>query len=355
MKYLFALVFALCVSTFAYENLSPAQVHSRLVNGDRLQLLDVREISEYQAGHIAEPAGKPVLTPANMPLSSGVLQDNYDALPKDIDIIVYCRSGGRSASASAFLESKGFTRIFNMTSGFSGWSFESRTGGYGDGSGAWVDSGPMTIKCSQTPEAAWIEFQKSEHEQEAVYIELHKIDSAHAPFDSLPTPSNLYRINALNSFGLLIFNENFVDLNHLSFECFFVNSSADFKCSYYGSNGKWLDITDDTFYISEEIIIPGARLYKWILLESAVPSAVFVHDPVASFEVAQVYPNPFNSTLVIDAPADAIISIYDATGRFVTHVAQNRWMPAADIGSGVYFVRIQSKNKFIWKKVTFKK
>ena len=125
MKKLAIVLISLCltqpVSLLAYTNLTPEEVHQKLVNGDTLLLLDVREIDEYEEGHIAEPPGHLPLTPALMPWSSGILENYYYRLPTNMDIIVYCRSGGRSASASAFLESQDFTRIFNMTSGFSGW------------------------------------------------------------------------------------------------------------------------------------------------------------------------------------------------------------------------------------------
>lgn len=132
----------LCITffstSFGYTNLTPSQVHSRLVAGDTLLILDVREWSEYSSGHIAEPSGYLPLTQACMPWNSGVLSAEYGRFPADIDIIVYCASGGRSAAASSFLEGQGFTRIFNMTGGFSSWSYESRTGGFGDHSGVWV-------------------------------------------------------------------------------------------------------------------------------------------------------------------------------------------------------------------------
>jgi hypothetical protein len=53
-----------------------------------------------------------------MPWNSKVLQSGYSRLPKDIDIVVHCASGVRGALASAFLDSLGFKRIFNMTGGF---------------------------------------------------------------------------------------------------------------------------------------------------------------------------------------------------------------------------------------------
>ncbi len=143
----------------AYTNLTPDDVHDGLVNMDTLILLDVREVSEYRANHIAEPAGQLPLTPVNMPQNSGVLSRQYMRLPLNIDIIVYCGSGGRSISASQFLESKGYSRIYNMTGGFSSWTFERRGKGYGDHSGYWVSPfsvNPVVIPCSPASDMSYI-------------------------------------------------------------------------------------------------------------------------------------------------------------------------------------------------------
>ena len=144
----------LAPTAHAYTNMSPEQVHARLAAGDTLQLLDVREVYEYEAGHIAEPAGQLPLTPANMPWSSDILEAEYNRLPLDCDILVYCRSGGRSAQASAFLESRGFDRIYNMTGGFSSWPYEKRDKGYGDHSGLWIEVSDTQKHTVQAPEIA---------------------------------------------------------------------------------------------------------------------------------------------------------------------------------------------------------
>ena len=83
-------------SALGYTNLSTAQVYNKLVDGDTLLVLDVREVYEYRAGHMAEPEGQLPLPPVNMPWSSSVLSEKYSRLPRDIDILVYCRSGARS-------------------------------------------------------------------------------------------------------------------------------------------------------------------------------------------------------------------------------------------------------------------
>ncbi|MCK9183522.1 MAG: rhodanese-like domain-containing protein [Fibrobacteraceae bacterium] len=70
--------------------------------------LDVRNPDEVASGAVA--------TAKNIPLPT--LETRFAELPKDKDILVYCRSGHRSQMASKFLVSKGFTRIYNVDGGF---------------------------------------------------------------------------------------------------------------------------------------------------------------------------------------------------------------------------------------------
>ena len=76
-------------------------------------LLDVREEYEYQNGHIKGAV--------NLPLREILSQK--DALLKDRDIYVYCRSGHRSADAVNFLKSLGFEKVHNIEGGFIDISF----------------------------------------------------------------------------------------------------------------------------------------------------------------------------------------------------------------------------------------
>ncbi|MBN1575225.1 MAG: rhodanese-like domain-containing protein [Chitinispirillaceae bacterium] len=78
-------------------------------------LLDVRDNSEVRAGIIASDYCKPY----HMSLNSGVLEDNYTKLPKEIPIYIYCRSGNRSQQAATFLSSNGFSEVYSMTGGIS--------------------------------------------------------------------------------------------------------------------------------------------------------------------------------------------------------------------------------------------
>ena len=75
-------------------------------------LVDVREAEEFNRGHI-EGA---VL----MPLSS--LQDDYRKIARGITLVVYCRTGHRSATAVSFLRQHGYGKAVSLSGGFVAWS-----------------------------------------------------------------------------------------------------------------------------------------------------------------------------------------------------------------------------------------
>lgn len=77
-------------------------------------LLDVRGIDEYAEGHIPGAVNIPLQV---LPTKQG--------LPEDLDtpIFVYCRSGGRSRRAAAFLEKLGYENVKNI-GGIMDWTGE---------------------------------------------------------------------------------------------------------------------------------------------------------------------------------------------------------------------------------------
>lgn len=87
-----------------------------LLNSGNITLLDVREKVEHDAGHIE----------GSKHISRGVLEMQIENHPdfqdKDTAVIVYCKSGGRSALAAATLQEMDFTNIYSLEGGFDGWS-----------------------------------------------------------------------------------------------------------------------------------------------------------------------------------------------------------------------------------------
>ena len=71
-------------------------------------LIDVRTPAEVAKGMASESA-------VNVPLQE--LPQRLSEVPKDKDLLVYCRSGKRSMAASKFLVENGYTRVFNIEGG----------------------------------------------------------------------------------------------------------------------------------------------------------------------------------------------------------------------------------------------
>ena len=115
-KYLSVMAFSL-LSLFSckgYENLGVQAFETKLAGDGTVQLLDVRTASEFAEGHIA-PA-------INIDwYSSNFLKDAEASLDKSRPVLVYCRSGRRSASAAAALEKAGF-KVFNLSGGYLAWT-----------------------------------------------------------------------------------------------------------------------------------------------------------------------------------------------------------------------------------------
>ena len=49
------------------------------------------------------------------------LGNRLDELSKNDELLVYCRTGNRSSNAINILQANGFTKIFHMRDGITGW------------------------------------------------------------------------------------------------------------------------------------------------------------------------------------------------------------------------------------------
>jgi rhodanese-related sulfurtransferase len=77
---------------------------------DGAVLVDVREKSEWDAGHAPKAKHHPL----------GGLATSMERLPQDRTIVVVCRSGNRSARATKVLAKAGFDAV-NLTGGMTAW------------------------------------------------------------------------------------------------------------------------------------------------------------------------------------------------------------------------------------------
>jgi rhodanese-related sulfurtransferase len=82
------------------------------INADsRTVLLDVREKSEWNAGH----------APGALHIPLGNLSGGASRLPQDKKIYVVCRSGNRSRSATGALRQAGYD-AYNVSGGMQAWA-----------------------------------------------------------------------------------------------------------------------------------------------------------------------------------------------------------------------------------------
>ena len=92
----------------AFEQVSMSEVRDLAQND--AYILDVRELDEYEDGHLK--------VAKFIPLSE--LRDRYEEIPKDIPVYIHCRSGQRSYNAVLMLQSKGYDKVINISGGFKG-------------------------------------------------------------------------------------------------------------------------------------------------------------------------------------------------------------------------------------------
>ena len=90
-----------------------AEVAKRLERGEQLTIIDVREESEWDQGHV----------PGAAHLSKGIIERDIERMFPDAnaELILYCGGGFRSALAADNLRKMGYTNAISMDGGMRGW------------------------------------------------------------------------------------------------------------------------------------------------------------------------------------------------------------------------------------------
>jgi rhodanese-related sulfurtransferase len=92
--------------------------YERQLKQPEIQLIDVRTPEEFSEGHIENAK------------NINIMENDFDAqvatLDKTKPVMVYCKSGGRSAKASARLKELGFTTITDLEGGITNWNSENK-------------------------------------------------------------------------------------------------------------------------------------------------------------------------------------------------------------------------------------
>lgn len=92
------------------EQIAPAEGLERQEAG--WLMVDVREQNEWDAARIPGAI--------HVPLSE--LQNRFEEIPRDRELVLQCAGGFRSQQAAMFLAEQGYERMANLAHGINGWA-----------------------------------------------------------------------------------------------------------------------------------------------------------------------------------------------------------------------------------------
>ncbi|WP_374075901.1 rhodanese-like domain-containing protein [Bdellovibrio bacteriovorus] len=92
-------------------DIAPAELQQTMSN---VKMIDVRQPDEY-VGELGHVPGAELIVLDTLP-------DHLSKLPKDQTVVFICRSGGRSAKATAYAMMNGLTQVYNMQGGMLLWN-----------------------------------------------------------------------------------------------------------------------------------------------------------------------------------------------------------------------------------------
>lgn len=98
-----------------YKNINFEEAWNIISSDPECIVLDVREDFEYATGHAANAVLFPI-DDINEKSAAEILPD------KNIAILIYCRTGGRSREAAEYLSGIGYTNIYDIGS-LTGWPY----------------------------------------------------------------------------------------------------------------------------------------------------------------------------------------------------------------------------------------
>lgn len=88
----------------ASQRITPLEYQNQFGDGTPHLLIDVRTPEEFTSGHIQNAVN----------ISVETLQTRLDEVPRDTPVVVYCRSGNRSASAAQILTENGYQPVYDL-------------------------------------------------------------------------------------------------------------------------------------------------------------------------------------------------------------------------------------------------
>ncbi|MBS3742412.1 MAG: rhodanese-like domain-containing protein [Candidatus Cloacimonetes bacterium] len=101
------------------KDISPSEAYQLIqknADNDDFVIIDVRTPAEYNEGHIKKAI--------NINFYNDDFRASLEELNKFKTYLIYCKMGGRSGNALAIMEELKFKRVYNLSSGLSGWKSE---------------------------------------------------------------------------------------------------------------------------------------------------------------------------------------------------------------------------------------
>ncbi|HPG10274.1 MAG TPA: rhodanese-like domain-containing protein [Chitinophagaceae bacterium] len=104
------------------QNVNPGKTvtqekFQRLMKKKKSVVLDVRTVEEYKDGHV--PGARQIDV-----MKNDEFKNQVATLDKNKTYLLYCRSGKRSQAAMKLMKEMGFTKLYDLSGGFSGWTGE---------------------------------------------------------------------------------------------------------------------------------------------------------------------------------------------------------------------------------------
>lgn len=93
-------------------NMWPDTAKTEFDNG--IEFIDIREEHEFAEARI----------PGSRWLPMSEIGRRMDELPGDRDVVIYCRTGSRSADLLTYLASRGYSNLINLAGGIVAWHKE---------------------------------------------------------------------------------------------------------------------------------------------------------------------------------------------------------------------------------------
>ena len=94
------------------KEIEATELQSRLAAGEDIAVIDIRSDAEVAQG----------ILPGSDHMAMHMIPLRLQDLPRDKDIVLYCRSGARSYHACNFLNQQGVNNVLNLRGGIISWA-----------------------------------------------------------------------------------------------------------------------------------------------------------------------------------------------------------------------------------------